>query len=85
MPSTDRKLELKAKTLVAQTASQAAVYAKGLICFSLSNEKLTVAQLVVLNCMIQSQKVFHLLDVSSPLVPILSYITSNLQPLVLFI
>jgi hypothetical protein len=31
MPSTDRKLELKAKTLVAQTASQAAVYAKGLI------------------------------------------------------
>jgi hypothetical protein len=31
MPSTDRKLELKAKTSVAQTASQAAVYAKGLI------------------------------------------------------
>jgi hypothetical protein len=33
MPSTDRKLELKAKkakTLMAQTASQAAVYAKGL-------------------------------------------------------
>jgi hypothetical protein len=30
MPSTDRKLELKAKTSVAQTASQAAVYAKGL-------------------------------------------------------
>jgi hypothetical protein len=30
MPSTDIKLELKAKTLVAQTASQAAVYAKGL-------------------------------------------------------
>jgi hypothetical protein len=30
MPSTDRKLELKAKTSVAQTASQAAaVYAKG--------------------------------------------------------
>jgi hypothetical protein len=31
MPSADRKLELKAKTSVAQTASQAAVYAKGLI------------------------------------------------------
>jgi hypothetical protein len=31
MPSTDRKLELKAKTSVAQTASQAAVYARGLI------------------------------------------------------
>jgi hypothetical protein len=30
MPSTDRKLELKAKISVAQTASQAAVYAKGL-------------------------------------------------------
>jgi hypothetical protein len=31
MPSTDRKLELKAKTLVAQTGSQPFVYAKGLI------------------------------------------------------
>jgi hypothetical protein len=31
MPSTDRKLELKAKTSLAQTTSQAAVYAKGLI------------------------------------------------------
>jgi hypothetical protein len=30
MPSTDIKLELKAKTSMAQTASQAAVYAKGL-------------------------------------------------------
>jgi hypothetical protein len=30
MPSTDRKLELKAKTLVAQTGSQPFVYAKGL-------------------------------------------------------
>jgi hypothetical protein len=30
MPSTDRKLELKAKTSMAQTASQAAAYAKGL-------------------------------------------------------
>jgi hypothetical protein len=30
MPSTDRELELKAKTSVAQTASQAAVYAKEL-------------------------------------------------------
>jgi hypothetical protein len=30
MPSTDRKLELEAKTSMAQTASQAAVYAKGL-------------------------------------------------------
>jgi hypothetical protein len=30
MPSTDRKLEVKAKTLMAQTASQAAVYAEGL-------------------------------------------------------
>jgi hypothetical protein len=30
MPYTDRKIELKAKTSVAQTASQAAVYAKGL-------------------------------------------------------
>jgi hypothetical protein len=30
MPSTDRKLQLKAKTLVAQTASQPFVYAKGL-------------------------------------------------------
>jgi hypothetical protein len=32
MPSTDRKLELKAKTSMAQTASQVAVYAKGLNC-----------------------------------------------------
>jgi hypothetical protein len=31
MPSTDRKLELKAKTSITQTASQAAVYAKGLM------------------------------------------------------
>jgi hypothetical protein len=31
MPSTDRKLELKAKTSVAQTDSQPYVYAKGLI------------------------------------------------------
>jgi hypothetical protein len=30
MPSSDRKLELKAKTSVAQTASQTAVYAEGL-------------------------------------------------------
>jgi hypothetical protein len=30
MPSTDRKLELKAKTSVAQTGSQLFVYAKGL-------------------------------------------------------
>jgi hypothetical protein len=30
MPSTDRKLELKAKTSMAQTASQTTVYAKGL-------------------------------------------------------
>jgi hypothetical protein len=30
MPSTDRKLELKAKTSVAQTGSQPFVYAKGL-------------------------------------------------------
>jgi hypothetical protein len=29
MPSTDKKLELKAKTSVAQTALQATVYAKG--------------------------------------------------------
>jgi hypothetical protein len=31
MPSTDRKLELKAKTSVAQTGSQPYAYAKGLI------------------------------------------------------
>jgi hypothetical protein len=31
MPSTDRKLEVKAKTSVAQTGSQPFVYAKGLI------------------------------------------------------
>jgi hypothetical protein len=30
MPSTDRKLELKAKASMAQTASLAAVHAKGL-------------------------------------------------------
>jgi hypothetical protein len=30
MPSTDRKLELKGKTSVAQTGSQPYVYAKGL-------------------------------------------------------
>jgi hypothetical protein len=30
MPSTDRKLELKAKTSVAKTGSQPYVYAKGL-------------------------------------------------------
>jgi hypothetical protein len=33
MPSTDIKLELKAKTSVAQTGSQPFVYAKGLINF----------------------------------------------------
>jgi hypothetical protein len=33
MPSTDRKLELKAKTSVAQTGSQPYVYAKGLSLF----------------------------------------------------
>jgi hypothetical protein len=33
MPSTDRKLELKAKTSVAQTVSQPAVYAKGLMLY----------------------------------------------------
>jgi hypothetical protein len=38
MPSTDRKLELKAKTSVAQTASQAAVYAKGLKITLLTSE-----------------------------------------------
>jgi hypothetical protein len=32
MPSTDRTLELTAKTSVAQTASQATVYAKGIYC-----------------------------------------------------
>jgi hypothetical protein len=39
MPSTDRKLELKAKTSVAQTGSQPFVYAKGLMlsAFSLFN------------------------------------------------
>jgi hypothetical protein len=31
MPSTDRKLELKAKTSMTQTASQASVYAKGIM------------------------------------------------------
>jgi hypothetical protein len=31
MPSTDRKLEVKARISMAQTDSQAAVYAKGLI------------------------------------------------------
>jgi hypothetical protein len=31
MPSTDRHIELKAKTSMAQTASQAAVYVKGII------------------------------------------------------
>jgi hypothetical protein len=31
MPSTDKKLELKAKTSVAQTGSHPFVYAKGLI------------------------------------------------------
>jgi hypothetical protein len=31
MPSTDRKLELKAKTSVAQTDSRSYVYAKGII------------------------------------------------------
>jgi hypothetical protein len=34
MPSTDRKLELKAKTSVAQTGFQPYVYAKGLIATS---------------------------------------------------
>jgi hypothetical protein len=37
MPSTDRKLELKAKTSVAQTGSQPFVYAKGLIQLWISN------------------------------------------------
>jgi hypothetical protein len=34
MPSTDRKLELKSKTSMDKTASQAAVYAKGLQLFN---------------------------------------------------
>jgi hypothetical protein len=33
MPSNERKLELKAETSMAQTASQATVYAKGLSVF----------------------------------------------------
>jgi hypothetical protein len=41
MPSTDRKLELKAKTSVAQTGSQPFVYAKGL--------KLIVAYLKIIH------------------------------------
>jgi hypothetical protein len=40
MPSADRKLELKAKTSVAQTGSQSFVYAKGLMC--LKEEKINM-------------------------------------------
>jgi hypothetical protein len=43
MPSTDRKLELKAKTSVAQTGSQPFVYAKGLkyICAPVSTDSMS--------------------------------------------
>jgi hypothetical protein len=39
MPSTDIKLELKAKTSMAQTAPQVAVYAKGLTTWRLAKIK----------------------------------------------
>jgi hypothetical protein len=47
MPSTDRKLELKAKTSVAQTGSQPFVYAKGLIIPELQEENVWIAMYVL--------------------------------------
>jgi hypothetical protein len=44
MPSTDRKLEPKAKTSVAQTGSQPCVYAKGLMDIYHSNFKVLIVQ-----------------------------------------
>jgi hypothetical protein len=49
MPSTDRKLELKAKTSVAQTVSQPAVYAKGLSVETCSLKQDNVIYFVVLD------------------------------------
>jgi hypothetical protein len=46
MPSTDRKLELKAKTSVAQTNSQPCVYAKGLMKCTVQETKSPVKNLV---------------------------------------
>jgi hypothetical protein len=47
MPSTDRKLELKAKASMAQTASQAAVYAKGIVRFEIhGKQKLQQAEMI---------------------------------------
>jgi len=39
MPSTDRRLELKEKTSMAQNAWQAFVYANGLICLNVKRVK----------------------------------------------
>jgi hypothetical protein len=47
MPFTDRKLELKAKTSMAQTASQVAVYAKGLM--PLSKVEVTVSAIRIIS------------------------------------
>jgi hypothetical protein len=47
MPSTDRKLELKANTSVAQTGSQPFVYAKGLTLswpFNRTSGKVTISE-----------------------------------------
>jgi hypothetical protein len=51
MPSTDRKLELKAKTSMAQTASQAAVYAKGLTALSGTKPRVLSCQHLALSVM----------------------------------
>ena len=47
MPSTDRRLELKEKTSMAQNAWQAFVYANGLICLSTSREPVNGRHLLV--------------------------------------
>jgi hypothetical protein len=49
MPSTDRNLELKAKTSVAQTGSQPFVYAKGLMYPVFFSRKITVLKKSVLS------------------------------------
>jgi hypothetical protein len=71
MPSTDRKVELKAKTSVAQSGSQPFVYAKGLNCprtqltemwFSVRRKLMNIIALFCVTCCVSEGT----LDLPSP-------------------
>jgi hypothetical protein len=61
MPSTDSKLELKAKTSVAQTDSQPYVYAKELIAFSVRQELKRMRWAGNIACMGERRGVYRVL------------------------